>query len=115
MSMGPPLLKRQKWAATATVASHTAQEHEVIIPKPKGGTSVSKEEIPAEMELLRINVGDTKWFYFCHVEGCPERPSTSQVAICCHVHKAHLGTKLSCPSCPQAFFNTDPSGSSDPV
>ena len=90
--MGPPLPNRQKQAATAVVASPTAQESEAITPKPEGGTSVSKEEIPAEMEPLRINVGNTKWAYHCHVEGCPEGPSTSQAAIYSHVHQAHLGT-----------------------
>ena len=63
VSMGPLLPKRQKQAATATVASPTAQELEVITPKPEGDTLVSKEEIPAEMEPLRLNVGDTKLVY----------------------------------------------------
>ena len=89
------------------VASPTVKEPEAITSKPKGGASVSKEEIPAEMEHLRINVGNTRWVYHCHVEGCTEGPSTSQAAICSHVHQAHLGTKLLCAFCPQTFFNTD--------
>ena len=76
-SMDPPLPKRQRWAATVTVASQTVQVPEAIIPKPEGGASVSKEEIPAEMEPSRINVGNTRWMYHCHVEGCTEGPSTS--------------------------------------
>ena len=59
-SMGPPLPKRQRWTAMAKVASLTAQETEAITPKHEGGTSVSREEIPAEIEPLRINVGNTR-------------------------------------------------------
>ena len=104
--MGPPLSKR-KQVATVTISSLTAQGFEAITPKSEGGTSVSKEEIPAEMVPLRINVGNTKWVYHCHVEGYPERPSNSQAAICSHMCKAHLGNKISCPSYTQTFFNTD--------
>ena len=109
----------------ATVASLAVQEPKAITPNPERGASVSREEIPAEMEPLGINVGDTRWVYHCHVEGCTEEPSTLQAAICSHVCKAHLGIKLSCALCSQTFFNTDalqcygmqahPSGSSDPV
>ena len=95
--MGPPLPKRQRQAAMVTVASPTVQEPEVITPKNKGGAPVSKEEIPAEMEPLRINVGHTRWVYHCHVEGCTEGSSNSQAAICSH----------------GKWVN--PSGSSDPV
>ena len=125
VSVGPPLPKRQRQAATMTAASPTVQEPEAITPKPKGDASVSKEEIPAEMEPWRINVGNTRWVYYCLVEGCIEGPSTFQVAIWSHMHQTHLGTKLSCAFCPQTFFNTGalqchdkwvhPSGSSDPV
>ena len=67
----------------------------------------SKEEaIPTGMEPLQINVANTK-VYHCHVQGCPEGLSTSQVAICSYMCQTHLGTKLSCPSCPLTFFNTD--------
>ena len=107
VSVGPPLPKRQKQADTATIASPRVQEPGAITPKPEGGMSVSKEEIPAEVEPLRLNVGYTKWVYCCHVEGCPEGPSMSGVAICSYVHQAHLGTKFSCPSCPQTYLNTD--------
>ena len=80
VSVGPPLPKRT-WVSTATIASPTAQESEAIAPKPEGGVSVqvspslsipqSREEaIPAEMESLRVNVGDTKWVYHCCVKGC---------------------------------------------
>ena len=72
--MSPPLPKRQKWAATATVACLTAQESEAITPKPEGGTSVSKEEIPAEMEPLRLYVGNIKQVYCCQVEGTQRDP-----------------------------------------
>ena len=82
-----------------TVASPTAQEPEAITPKPEGGVSMSREEIPAEMEPLRINVGDTIWVYHCCVEGYTEGPSTSWAGICSHVCQAHLGTKLSCALC----------------
>ena len=75
-SMGPPLPKRQRQAATVTVASPTVQEPEAITPKVEGGVSVSKEEILAEMEPLRTNVGDTRWVYHCCVEACTEGPST---------------------------------------
>ena len=96
VSVGPPLSKR-KQVATETISSLTAQESEAITPKPKEGVSVqggpylsipqSKEEaIPAEMEPLKINVGDTEWVYCCCVQGCTEGPSTSQAAICSHVH-----------------------------
>ena len=61
----------------ATVASSTVQEPETITPKPEGCASVFKEEIPAEMEPLWINVGNTRWVYHCHVEGCIDRPSAS--------------------------------------
>ena len=94
-SVGPPLLKRQRQAATATIASLIVQEPEAITPKPVRGASVSKEEIPAEMESLRIYVGDTRWVYHCCVEGCTEAPSTLLAAICSHMDQAHLGTKLS--------------------
>ena len=40
-------------------ASVTAQEPKAITLKPEGGVSVSGEEIPAEMEPLRMNVGNT--------------------------------------------------------
>ena len=40
VSVGPPLPKRHKWVATATVSSPKAQESEAIIPKPEGGVSV---------------------------------------------------------------------------
>ena len=76
-SVGPPLAKRQKRTATATVVSMTAQESDAITPKPEVGASVSKEEIPAKMETLRINIGDTKWVYHCCVEGYTEGPSNS--------------------------------------
>ena len=81
------------------VASPIVQEPKTITPKPKGGVSVSREEITAEMEPLRINVGNTRWVHHCHVEGCAEGPSTSQAAICSHVNQAHLDTKLSCALC----------------
>ena len=88
VSVGPLLPKRHIQVATATVSSLIAQGSEAIVPKPKGGVSVqgglhqsipqSKEEaIPAEMEPLRINVGDTKPVYHCYVKGCIEGPSTS--------------------------------------
>ena len=93
--MGPPLPKRQRQAVTVTVASLTVQEPEAITSKPGGGVSVSKEEIPADMELLRINVGNTRWVYDCHGEGCTEGPSTLWAAICSQVCQAHLGTELS--------------------
>ena len=89
------------------VVSTTAQEPEAITPKPEGGTLVFREEISAEMEPLRINVGDTRWVNHCHVEGCTEGPSTLWAAICSHVCQAHLGTKLSCALCSATFFNTD--------
>ena len=88
VSVGPPLSKR-KQIATAIISSLTAQESEAITTKPKESVSLSRggshlsipqskeEAIPAEMEALRINVGDTKWVYHCHVEGCTEGPSTS--------------------------------------
>ena len=108
-----------------TVASQTFQKSKAITPKPERGVSVSREEIPAEMEPLRINVGNIRWVYHCHVEGCTERPSTSWAAICSQVYQAHLGTKLSNALCSQTFFNTDtlqshgkwvqPSRSSDTV
>ena len=63
--------------------------------------------IPTEIASLYINIGDTKWILHCQVEGCPEGPSTSHATICAHVHQAHLGRKLMCPSCPSTFFNTD--------
>ena len=80
------------------VASWTAQEPKLITQKPEGGASVSREEIQAEMEPLRINVGDTRWVYHCHVEGCTGGPSTSQVAICSHVHQAHWVLSYCVPS-----------------
>ena len=73
-SMGPPLPKRQRWAAMATVASTTAQEPEDITPRPEIGTSLSREEIPAEMEPLGINMGNIRWVYHCHAGGCTEGP-----------------------------------------
>ena len=136
LSVSVGLPKRHKRVATATVSSPNAQVSEAIVPKPKGGGSVhgsphlsisqyKEEAIPAEMESLRINVGDTKWVSCCCVKGCTEGPSTSQAAICTHVCQAHLDTKLSFPSCPHTFFNTDtlqyhgklvhPSGSLDPI
>ena len=97
-SVGPLLPKRWRQAAMATVTSLTAQKPEAITPKPEGGASVSRKEIPAEMEPLRINVGDARWVYHCHVEGCTEGPSTLQAAICSHMCQAHLGTKfVMCP------------------
>ena len=48
------------------VTSPTAQEPEAITPKPEGGGSVSRDEIPAEMEPLGIHVGDTRWVYHYH-------------------------------------------------
>ena len=80
--------KRHKQVATATVASPTIHKFEAIATKPEGGVSVWKgpslsipqsreEAIPAEFEPLGVNIGDTKWVYCCHVEGCSERPSTS--------------------------------------
>ena len=95
-SMGQPLPKRQRWAAMVTVASPAAHEPKAIAPKPEGDASVSREEIPGKMEPLRINVGNTRWVYCCHMEGCTEGPSNSWASICPHVHQTHLGTKLSC-------------------
>ena len=122
-SADPPLPKRQRQAALVTVASLTVQEHKAITPKPVGGASVSREEIPAEMEPLRISVGDTRWVCHCHVEGCTEGHWTLWAAICSHLCQAHFGTKLLCAPCSWIFFNTDalqlhgkqahPSGSSD--
>ena len=37
MPVGPPLPKGQKCAATATIASPTAQEPKAVLPEPKGG------------------------------------------------------------------------------
>ena len=76
-SVGPPLPERQKWAATVTVTSPTVMQPKAITSKLKGGASVSKDEKSAEMEPLRINVGDTKWVYCCHEEGCTEGTLTS--------------------------------------
>ena len=108
-----------------TVSSPTVQEPKAITPKSEGGVSVSREEIPAGMVHMRINVDNTRQVYCCHVEGCTEGPSTSWAAICSHMHQAYLDAKLSCALCSQTFFSTDalqchgkwvhPSGSSDPV
>ena len=70
---------------------------------------VSREEILADMELLRINLGDTRWVYHCHVEGCTEGPLTSWAAICSHVCWVHLGMKLPCAHCSQTFLTLTPS------
>ena len=70
VSVDPSLLKRRK-VAIASVASPIAQELEVIAPKPKKGVSVqwgphlsipppTGKAIPAQMEPLRIILGDTR-------------------------------------------------------
>ena len=120
VSLPPP--KRCRWVPTATIFTQSTQEPKatasdplvqelkgacwsrgpsLTVPQPKEAT------IPAEMATLCINVGDTKQIYHCQVEGCPEGPLSSNVTICAHVCQAHLGMKLSCPSCPSTFFNTD--------
>ena len=140
-SVGLPLPKRFKQVATAMVLSLTGQESKTIasdplVPKPDGGASgqggtslsipQSKEAaIPIGMAPLHINMGDSKWIYCCWVEECPEGPLTFCATICSHVHQAHLGMKLSSPSCPSTFFKNDAlwkhgkqvhlSGTSDPV
>ena len=60
------------------VANPTTKEPKAVTPQPEGGASLSREEIPAEMEPLMMNVGDTRWVYHCHLEGCAEGPSTSK-------------------------------------
>ena len=139
VSVGPPLPKRCKWVAFATVSSSTAQDYCL---RPHGFKAQGRHvraggllsihssvqrvaAIPAEMAPLCINIGDTKQIYCCQVKGCPEGPLTSWDAICFLVYCAHLGNKLTCPSCTHTFFNTDTlqqhgkvansSGSSDPV
>ena len=99
--------------------AHWNRGPSLTVPQPQEAT------ILAEMVPLYINVGDTKWIYCCQVEGCPEGHLTSCAAIFAHVHWTNFGMKLSCPSCPHTFFNTDalqqhdkqvhPSGSSNPV
>ena len=66
--------------------------------------------ILANMTPLHVNLGATKRVYSCWVEGCNEVPSTACVAICAHVHRAHLGVKLSCPSSLWTFLNSDTLG-----
>ena len=63
--------------------------------------------IPTHMTPLCLNVGGIKRVYKCWVEGCSEGPSTSQAAICAHVHCDHLRVRLACPSCNQTFLNLD--------
>ena len=63
--------------------------------------------IPANIIPLCIHMGAAKRVYHCWVEGCHKWPSTSCVAICAHVHRDHLGMKLSFPSCLQTFLNSD--------
>ena len=53
------------------------------------------------------SVGGAKRVYQCWVEGCKECPSTSRVAICAHIRRAHLGMGLVCPLCSKSFFNLD--------
>ena len=122
MPVGPPLAKRCRWVHTTIFLTPSTQEPKATATYPlvqelKGahwikGPSLSVPQpkeatIPTKMAPIHINVGDTKQIYHFQVEGCPEGPSTSHVTICAHVHQAHLGMKLWCPSCPSTFFNTE--------
>ena len=74
---------------------------------PPPATSALGEDIPANMQPLRIQLGGSKQIYQCWVEGCKEGPSTSQAAVCAHIRKVHLGVGLVCPLCSKTFFNPD--------
>ena len=52
-SVGLPLPKKCKQAATATVSSPTAQESETIVPKPRGSASVQKAPLYPSLNLRR--------------------------------------------------------------
>ena len=77
------------------------------VSAPAAATPAPESDILADMQPLRIQLGGTKRVYQCQVEGCKEGPSTSQVAICAHVRKVHLGVGLVCLLCSKSFFNPD--------
>ena len=121
--MAPCLAKRCQWAATATVSKPYPQESESADPEPLALVAEGVHQhrslplaIPQTLEVtiladttpLPVNVGAAKRVYHCWVEGCHKGPSISHVAICAHVHRDHLGVRLPCPSCPQAFLKLDP-------
>ena len=121
--MTQPPAKRHHQAPTATVSKPPTQEPEKVEPEsfapiheghiPGQETSsltisqALEVAIPANMTPLCLHVGDIKRVYMHQVEGCSERPSTSWTAICTHVHWAHFGVRLACPSCSQTFLNWD--------
>ena len=69
---------------------------QATVSAPPAATSASGEDIPANMQPLRIQLGGAKWVYQCWVEGCEEGPSTSWAAVCAHIRKVHLGVGLVC-------------------
>ena len=77
------------------------------VPAPAAATRATGDDIPADMQPLRIQLGGTKRVYQCRVEGCKEGPSTSRAAICSHIRRVHLGMGLVCPLCHKSFFNPD--------
>ena len=74
---------------------------------PAAATPAPESDILADMQPLRIQLGDAKQVYQCQVEGCKEGPSTSLAAICTHIRKVHVGVGLVCPLCSKTFFNLD--------
>ena len=100
--MSPRLWLQTLWFPSPREV-HQSRDPSLSIPQSK------EVAIPAGMEPLWINMGNTKWFYCCWVKGCPGGPSISHAAICSHMCQAHLGTKLSCPFCPRTFLTLMPS------
>ena len=125
MSSAQPPPKRCCQAPTTTVSTLPNQESEGVKSKPSApaaeGSGLAQEApslpvsqvlevaIPTHMTPLYLNVGGVKRVYKCQVEGYSEGPSTSQAAICTHVHHDHLGVRLACPSCTQTFLNPEAS------
>ena len=51
------------------------------MPAPVAATPATGDDIPADMQPLRIQLGGAKRVYQCQVEGCKEGPSTSRALL----------------------------------
>ena len=123
MSCAPPPPKRHHYVPTATISKPPPQESEGVKPKPsipaaEGSGLAQEASSMAVSQALEVAIPPIwhpfAWMwghqrvYKCSVEGFSEGLSTSQAAICAHVHHDHLGVMLACPSCTWTFLKLMP-------
>ena len=79
LSPGSPISQQPPQESTGPEVSGPAGQ--ATVSAPSAATPAPESNIPADMQLLRIQLGGAKRVYQCWVEGCKEGPSTSWAAV----------------------------------